>query len=423
MSPTVVMKFGGTSLADAAMLRKAAKIVLAERERGNRVAVVVSAMGHHTDQLFDMMHKATARPSPREMDVVASTGELVSAALFSMVLSDLGQPALSMSAFQAGIRTSGPHGNAKIEEIDIKTIRKILGKDNVPVVTGYQGHNEKGEVTTLGRGGSDTTAAALGTALKASECKIYTDVDGVYSADPRVCPRASVIETVYFEEILELAALGASVLHPRAVEFAGRNKLNMRVLSTLKSDLPGTRIVFKMEEKMEKSSVTGIALNTEESKVTVRDLPDKPGIAATLFSRIAEKDIDVDVIVQNTAANGLADISFTVHRSQVEKAHAITKEIAKELGSVNVDDPANVAKVSLVGVGMRGNAGIAAQMFSILADAKVNIQMISTSEIKISAIIDEDVAELAVRKLHKKLGLDAQTEVGVVRPAMAKVKA
>ena len=420
MSSPIVMKFGGTSIADVAMLRKAASIVYEARKRKTEVAVVVSAMGDHTDMLFDLMHQASARPSAREMDAIASTGELVSSALFAMALSDMGQPAVSMSAYQAGIRTSGSHGNARIESIDTKRIHDVLDSGTVPVVAGYQGCNEDGNVTTLGRGGSDTTAAALGTALKATECRIYTDVDGVYTADPRVCHKATILDSVHFEEILELAALGASVLHPRAVEFAGRNRLELRVLSALNSELPGTRITFKEEEKMEKPSVTGIALNTEEAKLTVRDLPDKPGSAATLFSRLAERDIDVDVIVQNIAADRLADISFTVHRSQMDNAYAITKEIAAELGTSMVDEPATVAKVSLVGVGMRGHAGIAAQMFRSLADAKVNIQMISTSEIKISAIIDEDVAELAVRKLHKNFGLDAQAEVGVVRPAMAK---
>lgn len=420
MPAPTVMKFGGTSLGDVELVRKAAGIVMEARKKKIDVAVVVSAMGDHTDELFDLMHRASAHPPAREMDIVASTGELVSAAVFAMVLSDMGQPAVSLSAYQAGIRTSGPHGNARIESIDAKKVQKLLGAGTVPVVTGYQGHNDEGEVTTLGRGGSDTTAAALGTAIKASECRIYTDVEGVYSADPRVCHKARIIDTVHFEEILELAALGASVLHPRAVEFAGRNRLELRVLSTFKSELPGTRIVFETEEKMEKPSVTGIALNNEEAKLTVRAVPDKPGVAATLFSRIAERDIDVDVIVQNTAANGLADISFTVHRSQAKAAHEITREIAKELGTEHVDEPVNVAKVSLVGVGMRGHAGIAAQMFSILADAKINIEMISTSEIKISAIIGEDVAERAVRQLHKQLGLDAETEVGVVRPAMAK---
>lgn len=414
------MKFGGTSLADVQMVRKAAEIVLAAIKRKHRVAVVVSAMGDLTDSLFDLMHQASPRPAAREMDVVASTGELVSSALFAMVLADMGVRAVSLSAFQAGIRTSGPHGNARIEGIDTGRIERLLDDGVVPVVAGYQGHNDDGEVTTLGRGGSDTTAAALGVGLKAAECRIYTDVDGVYTADPRVCHKASIIASLHFEEILEMAALGASVLHPRAVEFAGRNRLNLRVLSTFDSERPGTRITFETEEDMERPSVTGIALNTEESKLTVRDLPDRPGIAATLFSRLAERDIDVDVIVQNIAANGHADISFTVHRSQSGKAHETTQEIASELGSGRVEDPTNVAKVSLVGVGMRGHAGIAAQMFTTLAKSKVNIQMISTSEIKISAIIDEDVAELAVRKLHRQFGLDVEPEVGVVRPAMAK---
>ena len=420
MPNLVVMKFGGTSLADVPMLRKAAGIVVEARSEGMDVCVVVSAMGDQTDGLLDMVHSASARPGQREVDVVATTGELVSAALFAIVLGDMGQPARSMSAFQAGISTSGAGGNARIEGVGVKQLRRLLKAGEVPVITGYQGFNDDGEVTTLGRGGSDTTAAAVGAALSADECRIYTDVPGVFTADPRVCPRARVLEVVYFEEILELAAMGAKVLHPRAVEFAGRNKLQMRVLSTMDSGRPGTRIVYELEEDMERPSVTGIAYNLEEAKVTVRELPDTPGVAARLFSKIAEHDIEVDVIVQNIAAGGKADISFTVHRSQMDKAMGITEGIARDLGSSKVECTNSVAKVSLVGVGMRGQAGIAAQMFTILSEAEINIQMISTSEIKISAIISEDAAELAVRRLHKAFGLDAVEEVGDVGPAIAK---
>ena len=421
MSPCLILKFGGTSVADVAMMRTAAELVRLTKKECNDIVVVVSAMGEQTDELFDLVHAATAHPSPRELDVIASTGELVSSSLFATILTDMGLPARSLSGFQAGIRTTGRHGNARIESIDTRYLRKLLANGEIPVVAGFQGHNEDGEVTTLGRGGSDTTAAALGAELHARECRIYTDVPGIFTADPRICAKAQTLETVHFEEILELAALGVKVLHPRAVEFAGRNRLQLRILSTMDRSHPGTRIVFELEENMEQPNVTGIAYNLEEAKITVRGLPDHPGIAATLFSRIAEQEIDVDVIVQNIAANNLADISFTIHRSQLERALECTKKITKELGSSSkVESTENIAKVSLVGLGMRGHAGIAAQMFSALADAKINIQMIATSEIKISAIIDEEKAELAVRRLHKRFGLDAKAEVGVVKPVMAK---
>ena len=414
------MKFGGSSVATVELMRKAAQLVASARESHSKVVVVVSAMGDHTNTLYDLAYTASVRPSHRELDVIVSTGEQVSSALLAILLNDMGFQARSLSGQQAGIRTSEVHGNARIEDIDTSFLRNILGNGEIAVVTGFQGVNYAKEITTLGRGGSDTTAAALAVALQACECRIYTDVAGVFTTDPRFCPRARIIPQIHFEEMLELAALGARVLHPRAVEFAGRNKILMRVLSTEHPNLPGTTITFDLEENMEKPNVTGIAFNQEEAKITVRNVPDQPGVAAKLFSEIADKNIDVDLIVQNIASDGQTDISFTVHRSQSEIAMVTIQEIAKELGTVDVDCAVNVGKVSLVGVGMRGNAGIAAQMFKALAKAEVNIQMISTSEIKTSVLIDEDKVEVAVRRLHKHFGLDVKEEVGAVGAAEAK---
>ena len=418
MSDIVVIKFGGTSVANVDLMRNAAQIVLAARKQDQQVVVVVSAMGDQTDKLLDLAHVASANPSERELDVIAATGEIVSSAIFATLLSDMGQAAISVTGAKAGIITTAEHTNAKIEEINPQYLLDLLKQDIVPIVAGFQGVDSNGEINTLGRGGSDTTAAALGAKLNAKECLIYTDVPGIFTTDPRVCPKARILSSINFEEILELAALGAKVLHPRAVEYAGKNKLLLRVLSTHEPDKPGTTITFEMENNMEKPSVTGIAYNVEEAKITVRNLPDTPGIAAILFAKIAELGIDVDVIVQNIGADKLADISFTVHRSQLNKAMEATKSVATELGSKEVDCNENIAKVSLVGVGMRGHAGIAAKMFKTLAEAEVNILMISTSEIKTSAIIDVDKAELAVRKLHKAFNLEAEIETGVVAPAM-----
>lgn len=414
------MKYGGSSVATVDLLRQAAQQVASARAEHAQVVAVVSAMGDQTNQLYDLVYSASVRPARRELDVITSTGELVSSALLAILLNDLGTPARSLSGAQAGIRTNELHGNARIEDIDTSFLSEIIASGEVAVVAGFQGVNPAGEVTTLGRGGSDTTAAALAVALEASECRIYTDVPGVLTTDPRICPKARVIPSIHFEEMLELAALGARVLHPRAVEFAGRNRLKLRVLAAAAPGLGGTTITFDSEENMERPNVTGIAFNQEEAKITVRNVPDRPGVAARLFSQIAARHIDVDLIVQNIAANGHTDITFTVHRSQSDNAVAALTEIAAELGCEDVECALDVGKVSLVGIGMSGHAGIAAQMFEVLAEAKVNIQMISTSEIKTSVLIEEDKIELAVRKLHKHFGLDAVEEVGAVSASQAK---
>ncbi|MBF2734506.1 MAG: aspartate kinase [Betaproteobacteria bacterium AqS2] len=415
-----VIKFGGSSLASVEHMRRASRIVLERRRSCGRVVVVVSAMGSRTNELLDLAYAAAAHPDERELDVIASSGEVVSAALFATLLRHQGQPARSVTAHRSGIATSAEHGNARIEDIDCGHLNSLLDDGVVPVVAGFQGLGPDGEVTTIGRGGSDTTAAALGHALRAAECLIYTDVPGIFTTDPRICPQARVLARVHYEEILELAALGARVIHPRAVEFAGKNRLLLRVLSTAEPERPGTVITFAKEDSMDQPAVTGIAYNVEEAKITLREVPDKPGIAASLFAGVAAKGIDVDMIVQNTAADKQADISFTVHRSQLRKALAAAEEIGAELKAKAVEATEGIAKISLVGAGMRGHAGIASRMFQTLAEAKVNILMISTSEIKVSVIIDLDKAELAVRKLHKAFGLDAEAEDGVIAPARAK---
>lgn len=415
-----VIKFGGTSVASIELMRKAADIAIAAHKECSGLVVVVSAMGSQTDDLIALMAEACPNPTKREIDAITHTGELVSSSLFASVLQAKGVPARSITGSVAGIRTNSAHGNARILDIDTVFLRRIINQGEIPVIAGFQGINEFGEVTTLGRGGSDTTAAALGTALNADECHIYSDVPGVFTADPRICPNAQLLEEIHFEEILELAALGAKILHPRAIEYAGHNQLHLRVKSTFEPDQPGTLISFTQEKPMEKSAVTGITYNLEEAKITLRRIPDQPGVAARLFSSIAANGIDVDVIVQNIGdVDKGTDLSFTVHREQLEAAIASCESIIKELGCDSIEHKTDIAKVSAVGIGMRGHAGIAARMFSVLADNNINIQMISTSEIKVSVIIEESSAENAVRALHEAFGLDAEQENGAVRSATA----
>ncbi len=412
---TIVVKFGGTSLGSIKLMHRAADIVLRHKQQFANVVVVVSAMGDQTDFLLDLFYEASSIPNLRELDVIASTGELVSAALFASILQSKGAASRSLSGAQALIKTDDNHGNSRITDIDVRNIDNLLEQGEIPVIAGYQGVTTQGEVTTLGRGGSDTTAAAIGAALQATQCFIYTDVKGIYTADPRICPEARLLDSIHFKEILELAALGTKVLHPRAVEFAGRHGLIMKVLSAFdEQHNPGTNIIFTSENDMEQPQVTGITYNIEEAKITLRSVPDRPGVAAELFSAIAEHGIDVDVIVQNIGAEGHTDISFTVHRSQLERAVATLDVIAPKLDCPTVETTTNVAKLSIVGVGMRGHAGIAAQMFKSLAEAKVNILMISTSEIKISAIIDDSFVLDAVRKLHLDFGLEAKEQIKAV---------
>ncbi len=406
------MKFGGTSLGSIDLILHAAQRIAAARSQGHDVVAVVSAMGKQTDHLLELAQRVSAAPPPREIDAIAATGELVSSGLLAAALDSIGVKSLSQTGAQAGISTDGNHTAAMISATDPEPLRKLLEGGTVPVVAGFQGAAPDGSTATLGRGGSDTTAAAIGAALRADECLIYTDVPGIFTADPRICPKARLLERINYEEILELASLGARVLHPRAVQFAGRAKLVLRVLSATAEKPTGTRILYTPEPDMEHSAVTGIAYNLEEAKITVRKVPDRPGVAAELFGRIASLGIDVDIIVQNVGDNDTTDMSFTVHRTQTEKAAAAAQAVAAKHGAGSVETDAKVAKVSAVGIGMREHAGIAAKFFGTLAQSGINIQMISTSEIRISVIIDEVQATAAVQALHTAFGLDADTDAG-----------
>ena len=408
----LIMKFGGTSVDSIDLIHKVADRIAGKREQGHQVVAVVSAMGKQTDRLLELAGRVSATPPAREIDVIASTGELVSSALLAAALDARGINARSQSGAQAGIRTDANHTAATISATDPAGLRRLLDAGITPVVAGYQGLTPDGDVATLGRGGSDTTAAALAAALQADECQIYTDVPGVFTTDPRICPGARLLERIHFEEMLELASLGAKVLHPRSVHFAGKAGIVLRVLSSFAENPRGTRILYSMEPDMEKAPVTGIALNTEEAKITIRRLPDQPGVAAKLFGRIAEQGINVDIIVQNIGDDRATDVSFTVNRSQTEKATGAARSIAGELGAGSVESDARVAKVSAVGVGMRASSGTAARFFATLAEAGINVQMISTSEIRISVIIDEGQANDAVAALHRAFGLDAECESG-----------
>ena len=406
-----VIKFGGTSLGSIDLMNKVADIIIATNKQCDGLVVVVSAMGAQTDDLIDLMYQATPTPTKRELDVIMHTGELVSSALLASVLQAKGTPSRSISGALAGITTNSAHGNARIDAIDTKFLRRIIGQGEIPIVAGFQGVNKFGEVTTLGRGGSDTTAAAIGAALEADECDIYSDVLGVYSADPRICENARLIKKIHFEEMLELAALGAKVLHPRAIEYSGHNKLNLRVRSTFEPDNLGTKICFEQENNMEKTKVTGITHSDEEAKITLRNIPDTPGIAAKLFSTIANRGVDVDMIVQNIGShNNKTDLSFTVTKDQFEEALKSCEIVQKEIGAESLDHEANIAKVSAVGIGMHGHAGIAAKMFACLAENEINIQMITTSEIKISVIIASEHATKAVKALHDAFELGTKKD-------------
>jgi len=399
----IVQKFGGTSMGSIERIKHVAKRVIEEKERGNDVAVVVSAMSGETDRLLKLIHEIAREPNEKDIDFVVSTGEQVSAGLLSASLNDSGYPALALTGWQAGIKTDAAHTKARILSINPDKILKLVKEGKIVVITGFQGVDEEGQITTLGRGGSDTSAVAITAALKAERCDIYTDVDGVYTADPRIVGNAKRIDVLSYEEMLELASLGAKVLQIRSVEFAMKYGVPIRVRSTFTED-EGTLI--KEEDKtMERVIVRGIAHNKNESRITVERVPDKPGIAAKIFDALAEANIPVDMIVQNVSVDGFTDISFTVEKGDAQKAERITKEIAKEIGAKDVIRDDDIAKVSIVGLGMRSHAGVAGKVFETLAKYGINIIMISTSEIKISCIIDEKFTELAVRVLHEAFGL------------------
>lgn len=404
-----VQKFGGTSVGTVERIEAVADKIVAARQQGHDIVVVVSAMSGETNRLIGLAEQIQSKPTPRELDVLVSTGEQVTIALLSMALHKRGCDARSFTGSQVRVLTDSAHNKARIREIDADNIRSEVDQGRVVVVAGFQGVDEEGNITTLGRGGSDTSAVALAAAINADECQIFTDVKGVYTTDPRVVDDARLLRTITFEEMLELSSLGAKVLQIRSVEFAGKYKVPLRVLSSFEDD-PGTLITLEDKNLMEAPIISGIAFTRDEAKVTVTGVPDIPGVAYQLLGPVSEAGIEVDVIVQNISSDGTTDFTFTVKRNDSDQAKAIVEEIAKKINakSVKVDD--KIAKVSLVGVGMRSHAGIASQMFKTLADESINIEVITTSEIKISVVIDEKYLELAVRSLHSAFGLGEEGE-------------
>jgi len=402
----IVQKYGGTSVGSAERIKNVARRVAKWRSRGYQMIVVVSAMAGETNRLIALANEVQSQPDPRELDVIISTGEQVTIALLSMALIEAGLKARSYTAMQVRIVTDSAHTRARIVSIDEDRIRADLEAGYVVVVAGFQGVDEKGNITTLGRGGSDTTGVALAAALKAEECQIYTDVDGVYTTDPRIVPEARRLSTVTFEEMLEMASLGSRVLQIRSVEFAGKYKVRLRVLSSFEEESEGTLITFEEDENMEQAIISGIAFNRDEAKVTILGVPDRPGIAYQILGPIGDASIDVDMIVQNVGHDGMTDFSFTVHRNDYQKTLKLLEPIVKHIQASGIVSGDRIAKVSVVGVGMRSHAGIASTMFRTLAEEGINIEMISTSEIKISVVIDEKYMELAVRVLHRAFALD-----------------
>ncbi|MBU3071400.1 aspartate kinase [Aestuariicella sp. G3-2] len=402
-----VQKYGGTSVGTVERIESVAEKVIKFREQGHDMVVVVSAMSGETNRLIGLANQIQENPDSREMDVLVSTGEQVTIALLCMALKKRGYDARSYTGTQVKILTDSAHTKARIQDIDVSNMRADLDAGRVVVVAGFQGVDEHGNITTLGRGGSDTTGVALAAALKADECQIYTDVDGVYTTDPRVCEGARRLDKITFEEMLEMASQGSKVLQIRAVEFAGKYNVPLRVLHSFQ-DGPGTLITLDEDfSDMEQPVVSGIAFNRDEAKVTVAGVPDTPGVAARILAPIGAANIEIDVIVQNASADGTTDITFTVHRNDLEKAKTVLGKVCADVNAREVIADDKIAKVSIVGVGMRSHAGVASKMFDALAEDNINIQMITTSEIKIAVIIDERYLELAVRSLHKAFGLEA----------------
>ena len=395
----IVQKFGGTSVADLERVRNAASRVKSEVDRGNHVVVVVSAMAGTTNQLVQWAGEASSLHDTREYDAVVSTGEQVTAGLLAIVLQDMGISARSWLGWQLPIRTDSSHGGARIQDIDVDEIRKRFEQGQVAVVAGFQGLSAENRITTLGRGGSDTSAVALAAALNAERCDIYTDVDGIYTSDPRIVTRARKLEKITYEEMLELASLGAKVLQTRSVELAMNHRVRLQVLSSF-SDSPGTLVVDE-DEIVEKEIVSGIAYSRDEAKITLRRVADRPGVAAAVFGPLAEANINVDMIVQNISqTDQLTDLTFTVTRSHLDRAVAVLEKARPEVGYEELKADEDVTKVSVIGVGMRSHAGVAQRMFATLAERGINIQVISTSEIKVSVLIEEEYTELALRALH-----------------------
>ncbi len=404
----IVQKYGGTSVGSVERILAVANKVKAYHDRGDQVVVVVSAMSGETNRLLALAHEITPNPSAREMDVLLSTGEQVTIALLSMALHELGLGARSYTGGQVHIRTDSAHSKARIMDIDGSRVKKDLDAGCVVVVAGFQGIDEHGSITTLGRGGSDTTAVAMAAALRADECQIFTDVDGVYTTDPRIEPKATKLDCITFEEMLELASSGSKVLQIRSVEFAGKYNVPLRVLSSFEEG-EGTLITLE-EDNVERAKISGIAFSRDEAKLTIRGVPDHPGVAYQILGPVGEANIEVDMIVQNIAKDETTDFTFTVHRNDFPAASKILEKIAGELGAREIEADDKIVKIALVGVGMRSHAAIASSMFEALAKEQINIQMISTSEIKISIVVDEKYLELGVRTLHEAFGLDKLAE-------------
>ena len=398
ISNLVVQKFGGTSLANIERIQAVANLIEQSVKSGKEVVAVVSAMAGETQRLIDLAKEVQSEPDPREYDALISSGEQVSVALLAMALKEKNFLSKSYTAFQLGLKTNEIHGKARINSIDTRILHKDLKKGIVPVITGFQGINEFGDITTLGRGGSDTSAVALAVALDANECQIYTDVDGVYTTDPRVYDKAKKIDKLSFEEMLELSSLGAKVLQIRSVEFASKFNMPIRVLSSFNKG-EGT-LIDKEDENLEEALISGVTHTKNDSKLIIRQVPDVPGIAAKILSPISKEGIEVDVIVQNVAEDKTTDFTFTVKDEEADKAAKILNDLSDELGGGSVELAKEISKVSVVGVGMKSHAGVAAKMFSTLADKNINIDMISTSEIKISVVVSRENAEDAVKALH-----------------------
>lgn len=402
----IVQKYGGSSVANPDRIKSVARRVAKFKAEGHDVVVVLSAMSGETNRLIALAKEIQEYPDPRELDMVVATGEQVSIGLLAMALQTLGLEAKSYCGWQLPVRTDAAHTKARILSIDETRMRADLAEGKIVIVAGFQGVDPAGDVATLGRGGSDTSAVALAAVLKADECQIYTDVDGVYTTDPRVVPEARRLKAITFEEMLELASLGSKVLQIRAVEFAGKYKVRLRVLSSLQDEGEGTLITFEEDSNMEQAVVAGIAHDKGEARINVKGVPDKPGVAYQILGPIADNNIEVDMIIQNAGEHGTTDFSFTVPRGDYHRAMKILTEVQTRIGAAKVDGDDTVAKVSIVGVGMRSHGGVAATMFRALAEESINIQLISTSEIKVSVLIDEKYLELAVRVLHEVFELD-----------------
>ena len=399
MSKLIVQKYGGTSVGSIERIKKVAERIARMRKTGADVVVVVSAMAGETDKLLDMAGEISSNPKRREIDLLLSSGERIASALLSMALDNIGCPSVSMTGRQIGLLTDNSHTRARIKQIDTERARRVLNKKNVIVVAGFQGINEHGDVTTLGRGGSDTSAVALAVALGAERCEIYTDVDGIFTADPNVVSDAHKLDCVSYDEMLEMASLGAQVLQIRCVEFCKKNNLPLIVKSSLIDDSTGT-LICEEDPNMEQPVVSGIMNDKDQAKITIKGVPDQPGIASTIFIALADKNLSVDMIIQNVSADGYTDISFTLPRVDMDEAMVIVKRVASKIKAREVSADPTICKVSIVGAGMRSHPGVASKMFAALSGENINIGMISTSEIRISCVIEEKYAELAVRVLH-----------------------